>query len=76
MNVSFRNFIEKDLLLLKQWLREPYVQEFWQEIDGDVKLKNKYIYEHPKRVIATPNGQAVIMEEVAMTTVSYDLDKL
>lgn len=50
-NIAFKTFKEDHLLLLKKWLQEPHVKEFWQETDDDDKLKSKFIEELPKRSV-------------------------
>jgi RimJ/RimL family protein N-acetyltransferase len=43
VNLDFRRLTEDDLPLLRRWLKEPHVAEYWQEPQDEAEFRDKYL---------------------------------
>lgn len=51
-SIQFLAFQEVHLPLLRSWLKEPHVSEFWQESDDDNELREKFLHKLPARGVS------------------------
>lgn len=50
--IQFVEFQEAHLSILRSWLREPHVSEFWQESEDDTELREKFLNQLPARGVS------------------------
>ncbi len=51
--INFSDFNESHLLLLRKWLKEPHVAEFWQEPEDENEFREKYLSKLKNRGISS-----------------------
>lgn len=49
IEISFRSLTEDHIPLLRKWLKEPHVKEFWQETENEEELREKFLVKLPER---------------------------
>lgn len=52
MKIAFRPLAAEDLPLLRSWLREPHVAEYWQEPEDEEEFREKFLKSLPRRGVS------------------------
>lgn len=52
MKVAFKPLKEEHLPILRKWLKEPHVAEFWQETEDENEFREKFLNALPKRGVS------------------------
>jgi RimJ/RimL family protein N-acetyltransferase len=47
--IEFTSLQDSDIPLLRQWLKEPHVAEFWQETEDEEEFRKKFLDKLPER---------------------------
>lgn len=51
--IEFISLQDSHVLLLRQWLKEPHVAEFWQETEDEEELRKKFLNKLPARGVVS-----------------------
>ena len=50
--IEFLRLQEPHIELLRVWLKEPHVAEFWQETENEEECRQKFLYKLPERGVS------------------------